>query len=147
MGRMGRMGRTRDEMLQAADAKMRRVHDVLSKLETDLASAIERAEQIANEPFDTQEQAAAISRRVEIAEQDIERLKEEVAEAEDDWRRANADFEHYFSGAGDDDDDADGDTGETLSVWDAADIWLSNGMDEDYRFGYTEDELRRAAEE
>jgi hypothetical protein len=34
-----------------------------------------------------------------------------------------------------------------LSVWDATDIWLSNGMDEDYRFGYHEDELRRGAEE
>jgi hypothetical protein len=43
--------------------------------------------------------------------------------------------------------DAEGDSGETLSVWDAADIWLSKGMDEDYMFGYTEDELRRAAEE
>jgi hypothetical protein len=52
----------------------------------------------------------------------------------------------YDSGA-DDDDDADEDTGERLSVWDAADIWRSNGMDEDYMFGYTEDELRRAADE
>jgi len=34
---------------------------------------------------------------------------------------------------------------ESLSVYDAADIWLSNGMDEDYTFGYDEDELRRAA--
>jgi hypothetical protein len=33
-----------------------------------------------------------------------------------------------------------------LSVWDAADIWLSNGGDEDYMFGYSEDELRHAAE-
>jgi GNAT superfamily N-acetyltransferase len=39
---------------------------------------------------------------VEIPEQDVERLKEEAAEAEDDRRRATADFEHYFSGAGDD---------------------------------------------
>lgn len=35
---------------------------------------------------------------------------------------------------------------ERLSLWDAKDIWLSNGMDEDYRFGYSEDELRRAAD-
>ena len=35
---------------------------------------------------------------------------------------------------------------ESLSVWDAADIWLSKGMDEDYTFGYSEDELRRAAD-
>lgn len=34
---------------------------------------------------------------------------------------------------------------ESLSVYDAADIWLSNGQDEDYMFGYTEDELRSAA--
>ena len=42
----------------------------------------------------------------------------------------------------DDDDDVD----EMLSVYDAALIWLSNGMDEDYTFGYTEDELRDALE-
>lgn len=39
-------------------------------------------------------------------------------------------------------DDDDG--GETLSVWDAADIWLSSGKDEDYMFGYTEEELESA---
>jgi len=43
------------------------------------------------------------------------------------------------------DHDDDGSTGESLSVWDAADIWLSNGMDEDHTFGYAEDELLRAA--
>jgi hypothetical protein len=44
------------------------------------------------------------------------------------------------------DHDAEADTGgSSLSVWDAADIWLSNGMDEDYTFGYSDDELRRAA--
>lgn len=43
-------------------------------------------------------------------------------------------------------EDHDGDGNEeTLSVYDAADIWLSNGMDEDYAFGYADDELRRAA--
>ena len=42
----------------------------------------------------------------------------------------------------DSDDDYDDD--ERISVYDAADIWLSNGMDEDYTFGYTEDELRDA---
>lgn len=44
------------------------------------------------------------------------------------------------------DDDEDGEDGESLSVWDAADIWLSRGMDEDYTFGYDESELRRAAD-
>lgn len=43
----------------------------------------------------------------------------------------------------DDDDDVD-DESETISVWDAADIWLSNGKDEDYMFGYTEEELENA---
>lgn len=43
------------------------------------------------------------------------------------------------------DHDEDGGGPESLSVHDAADIWLSNGMDEDYTFGYDEAELRRAA--
>ena len=30
---------------------------------------------------------------------------------------------------------------ETLSVFETADIWFSNGKDEDYMFGYSEDEL------
>lgn len=33
------------------------------------------------------------------------------------------------------------DTGEGLSVYDAALIWASHGKDEDYTFGYTEEEL------
>lgn len=33
---------------------------------------------------------------------------------------------------------------ENLSVYDAAMIWLSNGKDEDYMFGYTEEELEDA---
>jgi hypothetical protein len=42
------------------------------------------------------------------------------------------------------DHDSDGSTDEGLSVDDAALIWLSNGMDADYAFGYNESELRRA---
>ena len=38
----------------------------------------------------------------------------------------------------------DEDTDENISVWDAADIWASNGKDEDYMFGYTEEELEAA---
>lgn len=33
---------------------------------------------------------------------------------------------------------------ESISVYDAADIWFSNGKDEDYMFGYTEEELEDA---
>ena len=33
---------------------------------------------------------------------------------------------------------------ESLSVYDAALIWASNGKDEDYMFGYTEEELEDA---
>ena len=39
-------------------------------------------------------------------------------------------------GESDDDDD-----GESLSVYDATLIWMSNGKDEDYTFGYSEEEL------
>ena len=38
----------------------------------------------------------------------------------------------------------DEDDDENISVYDAALIWQSNGEDEDYTFGYTESELRRA---
>lgn len=33
---------------------------------------------------------------------------------------------------------------EQISVYEAADIWASHGKDEDYMFGYTEDELESA---
>ena len=36
------------------------------------------------------------------------------------------------------------DNGERISVWDAAEIWASNGKDEDYMFGYSEEELEDA---
>lgn len=42
------------------------------------------------------------------------------------------------------DDDDDDDDGESISVYDAAQIWMSNGKDEDYMFGYSEDELEDA---
>ena len=54
-------------------------------------------------------------------------------------------FDRFKSKANDDieaDDDYESD--ETLSVWDAAEIWASNGKDEDYMFGYTEEELEDA---
>ena len=42
------------------------------------------------------------------------------------------------------DEDEYDDDSETLSVYDAALIWASNGKDEDYTFGYTEEELEDA---
>ncbi len=56
---------------------------------------------------------------------------ESIYESEEEFRNSN----YEFSDDGDD---------ESLGVYDAALIWLSNGMDEDYMFGYTEDELRNA---
>lgn len=47
---------------------------------------------------------------------------------------------------GSDDDGSTDEDGDSLSVSDAADIWLSHGMDEDYTFGYSEGQLRRAAD-
>lgn len=37
--------------------------------------------------------------------------------------------------------DEDAPEGEGLSVYEAATIWASHGKDEDYMFGYSEDEL------
>lgn len=42
------------------------------------------------------------------------------------------------------DEDEDEDEGERLSVYDAALIWASHGKDEDYMFGYSEEELENA---
>lgn len=139
------MRSTRDENLQAAEAEVGRIHEALLKLEAERDAASERLDQIADGPFNTPEEEAELSRRVEIADQEVGEILEKIAEAEDDFRRAKEHFDDELSGA-DDDDDADG-SGERLSVEDAADIWLSKGMDEDYTFGYSDDELRRAAEE
>ena len=38
----------------------------------------------------------------------------------------------------------DEDDSEAISVYDAALIWASNGKDEDYTYGYSEDELEEA---
>ncbi|MDF2800388.1 MAG: hypothetical protein K0S61_291 [Anaerocolumna sp.] len=42
-------------------------------------------------------------------------------------------------GLDDDDDDS-----ESISVYEAAEIWASHGKDEDYIFGYSEEELENA---
>jgi hypothetical protein len=132
------VGRPDDE----TEAEMDRLNEILLKLEADRTSAMERFDQIEEEPSETPEQASDKNSGLAAAERKLEDLQEQIDEAQADWERAQADWL-----AGSDDDDADGDTGERLSVWDAADIWLSNGMDEDYMFGYTEDELRRAAKQ
>lgn len=41
-------------------------------------------------------------------------------------------------------DEDDDNQEESISVYDAALIWASNGKDEDYSFGYSEDELESA---
>lgn len=52
------------------------------------------------------------------------------------WGKGNkSDATEYFE---------ESDDSEVISVWDAADIWISNGKDEDYTFGYSEEELENA---
>lgn len=56
------------------------------------------------------------------------------------WKTINrSEYGHTFHDWEFDDDDD-----ENISVYDAALIWQSNGENEDYTFGYTESELRRA---
>jgi hypothetical protein len=78
---------------------------------------------------------ADISRRVNEMQDELARLQEAAAEADREYKDA----------LWEDDDDDDDDNGESLSLGDAKDIWLSKGMDEDYTFGYSEEELRREA--
>ncbi len=81
-----------------------------------------------------------------------------VAVEGDDERRSSVDCRCTIGADHDDpevmisqfdpnEDEEDDEGGETMSVYDAADIWRSNGEDKDYAFGYDEDELRRAADE
>lgn len=60
-----------------------------------------------------------------------------------EWECTKCGTIYEIEGAGYDYDDEE-DEGEGLSVWDAAAIWASHGKDEDYMFGYTEDELEDA---
>ena len=52
----------------------------------------------------------------------------------------NCDIGEYHPNGWEEDDDES----ESISVWDAADIWASKGYDEDYMFGYTQEELENA---
>ena len=58
-----------------------------------------------------------------------------------DWRCPSCDRIMPFGEPDNDDED----TGESLSVWDATDIYLSSGCDEDYAFGYAHEELMKAS--
>jgi chromosome segregation ATPase len=84
--------------LQEAEAKVRRIHEVLLTLEAERDSAMERQNQIADEPFDTPEQEAEISRRVGLLDEELRRIQEQIDEAEDDFRRAQEDFDALLSG-------------------------------------------------
>jgi hypothetical protein len=67
---------------------------------------------------------------------EVSRLKDEYREADDELGRVHA---HWYEEEADGDDASD-----DLDVDEAAEIWLSRGMDEGDTFGYSEDELRRA---
>jgi hypothetical protein len=52
-----------------------------------MSDAEDRAEQIEHEDFQTPEQEADISRRMDAVQNEIVRLQQEVQEAHDDWSR------------------------------------------------------------
>lgn len=60
----------------------------------------------------------------------------------EDHDEAGATVGDYWS-----DKEGDEDSGEALSAYDAADIWMSSGGDEDYSFDYSDEELEDAADE
>ena len=134
-----KLNKYQEQQLQADLDEINRLHEDLLKLEAERDAATERYDRIADESFDTPEEEADRDRRLEIADQEAMEIQVRIEEAEDDFQRANADFDDDLFPADDDADDAD----ESLSLSDAKDIWLSNGMDEDYTFGYTDEELRR----
>ena len=66
-----------------------------------------------------------------------------VIDSEDESCRCMIGEDHEADGVVIINDSSDGND-ESLGVEDASLIWSSNGMDEDYTFGYTDDELRSA---
>jgi uncharacterized protein (DUF3084 family) len=92
------MERTRDEMLEAAEAEVGRIHELLLKLEVERDAADERLTQVADEPFETPEEEAELTRKVEAADQELGRIQQQIYETEDDFRRAQADFDHLLMG-------------------------------------------------
>jgi chromosome segregation ATPase len=98
------MERTHDDMSEAAMAEVVRIHEDLLKLEAERDAAMERLDRIADEPFDTPEEEAELSRRVEMADEEYGRICERIAEVEGDFQRAQADVDFYLIGEDDDDD-------------------------------------------
>lgn len=119
----------------ARKAKLQELSHSVDRAEAAVTSAMERQDAIADESFETPEQEADIQRRVNELDDEIAVLQEACDEVEREFNVALSD---------DDDDDQEGDA-ESLSLEDAKDIWLSHGMDPDYAFGYTEEELKREA--
>lgn len=58
-----------------------------------------------------------------------------------EWECTNCHIIYEIAGIYYDDEEGEG---ENLNVCDAALIWASKGKDEDYMFGYTEEELNNA---
>lgn len=87
----------------------------------------------------------AVTNRIEGGEivQQVEDCRCMIGD--DHFTDASVDAEAIYGLVDDDGDDDEADA-EAMSVEDAALIWMSRGMDEDYSFGYSYDELRRAAE-
>jgi len=101
------MGQTRDELLQAAQAEIDRILDVHSELQADLDAVQERLNQLPSEPVDT------FSARAEPYDDEYDRIKAKMAEADDDYRRASQAYVDLEAELDELDSD-DGDSGEAL---------------------------------
>lgn len=122
-------------------ARMQELDEIAARAEAERDAAADRLYAIEDEheEGESAEQEAEIEARREVAEAEYERLSEIADEAHDAhtavfWEE-------------DDEDEDDEDSSERLPLTEAKDIWLSSGMDEDYTMGYSEEELRREAED
>lgn len=96
---------SREEVLAEAEAEIRRATDVLDAVESELEDAERLSEEIANEPWDTPEEAAEIGARVDVVKREIARLETEVSEANGELRSAIEIWEQYDRESGVDPDD------------------------------------------
>lgn len=128
------------------EAKLQALSIAADNAEYELDEAVARQDSIAEESFETPEQEADIQRRHNGLDDQIDQLQGVLDDALALQSEGLDEAERYYgiSSPGSDDEEQD-EGGEGLSVEDASDIWMSNGMDGDYSFGYSEEDLKRAA--
>ncbi|MDN4478661.1 hypothetical protein QQX10_10715 [Demequina sp. SYSU T00039] len=77
-----------DDLRARAEAERQRASDAYDEVENDLAGAKELLEQLEQEDLDSPKRSASRENKMRIVEDEIEGLRQDLADAEDDLTRA-----------------------------------------------------------